>query len=109
MENGKKLVTGIGIYLVAKAILNLIIGFSGGNVVSLVLAVVFAGALILGIKYANYVVAAILAFTVIWHFKDNVTNLPANLIYLIEGLLDIGVAALLVCAKDIKAHFGQDV
>ncbi len=108
MENGKKLVTGIGIYLIAKAVLNLILSFSGGNVISLLVAAAMAVALYLGIRYANYVVAALLALTVIWHFKDNVTNLPANLIYLIEGLLDIGVVALLVCAKDVKAHFGQD-
>ncbi len=108
MENGKKLCMGIGIYLIAKAVLNLILSFSLTNILQIVIAGAFLAVLVLGIRYSNYVVAALLALVVIWHFKDNVTNLPANLIYLIEGLLDIGVAALLVCAKDIKSHCNPD-
>ncbi len=109
MENGRKLVVGVSVYLVAKAVLNLILSFGGSNIFGLILALVYAAVLILGIKYANYVVAVIVGLTVIWHFKDNVTNLPANLIYLIEGIIDIGAVALLVLAKDVKAFFGEDV
>ena len=38
-EAGKKWVFGIGLYLVVKSVLNLILGFSGANIVMLILAV----------------------------------------------------------------------
>lgn len=51
-ENGKKIVLGIGAYLILKSVLNLILGFSTANVVYLILFVVFAVLLVMRIPLA---------------------------------------------------------
>ena len=38
MENGKKMITVVGAYMILKGILNLILGFSASNLVSLLFA-----------------------------------------------------------------------
>ena len=66
-EAGKKWAFGIGLYLVVKSVLNLILGFSGANIVMLILAVA-ALVLMLGrIPYIQYIVAVwlVLMFLVI--------------------------------------------
>ena len=40
MENGKKMITVVGAYMILKGILNLILGFSASNLVSLLFAAV---------------------------------------------------------------------
>ena len=105
-ENGKKIVTGISIYLIVKEILNLILG---GNFIHLMISVVFVVALYLcakGIfKYANVIVAAALALISLRYLPQNLSGLPNNFVYLAEGILDLGCAGLLVFSPDVKAYF----
>ena len=104
-ENGKKIVLGIGAYLILKSVLNLIFGFSTANVVYLILFVVFAVLLVMRIPYISYVVAGFLAIVFLMNIGNNLANIGGNWIYLVEGLLDVGCAALLVLQKDVRAYF----
>ena len=38
---------------------------------------------------------------------SNISNLGSQWIYLLEGLLDLGAAAVLVFEKNVKAFFGK--
>lgn len=103
-KNGKKLAITIGLYLIAKAILNIILsgGFSAQD---LLLAVFEALALYTGLMYINYVVAVLLLLTVLTHLKTNLSDIGAHLIYLIEAAIDVVCAVLLLTKRDIKEHF----
>ncbi len=102
-QTGRNFSLFIGIYIVLKAVLNMIIGDdSFWNVIySLVEAVV----LYTGLMYINYVIAVILAIVVLVNLKNNITNFSSNWIYLLEGIVDLVCAVLLVVNKDIKGHF----
>ena len=104
-ENGKKIVLGIGAYLILKSVLNLILGFSTANVVYLILFVVFAVLLVMRIPNISYIVAGFLAIVFLMNIGNNLANIGSNWIYLVEGLLDVGCAALLVLQKDVRAYF----
>ena len=52
MENGKKMITVVGAYMILKGILNLILGFSANNVVSLLFAAVLIFAMLKRIPYS---------------------------------------------------------
>ena len=41
------------------------------------------------------------------HVGSNISNLGSQWIYLLEGLLDLGAAAVLVFEKNVKAFFGK--
>ncbi len=106
MEQGKKIVYGIGIYLVAKSILNIVLGgFGFTNLTTLILQIGLALVLCKGVRNMNYVTAFIIGLIALYHLPVNLRNLSANWIYLTEGLLDIGAAVLLVFAKDVRAFF----
>lgn len=107
MENGRKMVLIVGVYMVLKGILNLILGFSASNVVSLLFAVVLAAAMLKKIPYSQYVTAIFLALIFVVNLPGNLSNLGTNWIYLIEGLLDVGAAAILVFHKDVKRYFAS--
>ncbi|MBP0973492.1 MAG: hypothetical protein J5851_06250 [Oscillospiraceae bacterium] len=107
-ERGRTIVTFFGAYLIGKSVLNLILGFSMGNIISLVIAVVIAALWFFGVKYTNYIVTVILLFVVVWHLKDNITGFPGTWLYLTEAVVDIAVAACTVFVPDIKAHFERD-
>ena len=99
---------GIAIYLIAKCVLNTIL--SGGlDISGLVIAVLLGCALWLGIKYTNYAVAGILALVALKYLPGNISNISSNWIYLLEGAIDIGCAALLCLQSDIKEHFTNTV
>lgn len=103
----KKWVFGIGLYLIVKSVLNLILGFSGANIVMLILAVA-ALVLMLGrIPYIQYIVAVWLVLMFLVNLGGNLSNLGSQWIYLLEGLLDVGAAAVLVFEKNVKAFFGK--
>ena len=55
MENGKKMITVVGAYMILKGILNLILGFSASNLVSLLFAAVLIFAMLKRIPYSQYV------------------------------------------------------
>ncbi len=107
-ERGKTIVTFFGAYLIGKSVLNLILGFSAANLISLGIAVVMAALWFFGVKYTNYIIPGIMAFVVLWHLKDNITGFPGTWIYLVEAVVDIAVAACTVLVPDIKAHFQKD-
>ncbi len=102
-ETGRKYVVLIGMYLLIKFVLNIFVG--GFNFGTLIFAIVAFVAMFSGLQYLNYVVAGLLAFGFAKHLGYNVTHLPGSLIYLIEGIIDIGAAILLVMNNDIKEHF----
>lgn len=103
-ETGKTYSMAIGIYIIAKAVLNMILG---SGLSSLILPIIMAIVLFMGIKYGNYVIAVILAITVFAHIGTNISNIGFNsyLIYFIEGIIDIVCAILLCVNSDIKKFF----
>ena len=102
---GRKWVFGIGLYLIIKGALNLILGFSMSNLVMLIVSVVALVLMLNRVPYINYIVAVFLALML--HVGSNISNLGSQWIYLLEGLLDLGAAAVLVFEKNVKAFFGK--
>ncbi len=104
-EQGKKLVIGISIYLIAKQLLNVIFGAS---VLSMILPVVIAVVMYLNLwQYLHYAAAAIITLIALRHLPANLGGLPGTLLYLIEGLLDLGAAAVLILSQDVRAYFNK--
>lgn len=101
--SGRNLALAIGIYIVIKAVLNMIIG--GDPFGNIIISAVYALALYTGLMYINYVIAVILAFVMLVNLKNNLSDIGSNWIYLLEGIIDVVCAALLVFHNDIKAHF----
>ena len=97
---GRKWVFGIGLYLIIKGALNLILGFSMSNLVMLIVSVVALVLMLNRVPYINYIVAVFLALMFLMHVGSNISNL-------LEGLLDLGAAAVLVFEKNVKAFFGK--
>lgn len=104
-QTGKKYAFGIGLYLIAKAILNLILGFDISNLILLIASVVILALLMSRVPYIHYVVAVWLALTFVLHIGSNISNIGSQWIYLLEGFLDLGAAAVLVFEKNTKAFF----
>lgn len=91
-------------YLIAKAILNMILA-GGFNIGALLLAVLFGAAMYTGLQFVNDGVAVYLVVIAVVHLPGNISNIGTNWIYLIEGLADIACAALLCVQPQIKEHF----
>lgn len=89
--------------MVLKSVINLLIGFGTGNIISLVINIAFAAGMHKGIKLLNYAAAAFLAVIMLMHFKDNLAG--HQWLYLAEGIIDIICAAALIISSDIRAHF----
>ncbi len=106
-ENGRKLAIVIGIYLIAKAILNMVISGSFA-LKDLVLGIIEALALYTGLMYINYVVAVLCLLVVLTNLKTNLSDISSHLIYLIEAAIDVACAVLLITHKDIKEHFSNN-
>lgn len=104
---GRKLVVIIGIYLIAKTLLNMIMGgFYMFNIVAdLLVPMICFVALYSGLEYLNIAVAVIIALPVLKNMYYNIIHLPSSLIYLIEAVIDVGAILLLVIHKDVKEHF----
>ena len=101
---GRNMVTAIGVYIIVKAVLNMIIA-GGISISSLLIATGGALALFSGIQFVNFVVAGILLIVAVTHLPANISNFGSNWIYLIEGVIDIVCAVLLVTNNNIKEHF----
>ena len=97
----------IGLYLILKGVLNLILGFSVSNIIMLIVGVVALVLMLNRVPYINYIVAVFLAIMFLTHIGANLSNLGSQWIYLLEGLLDLGAAAVLVFEKNVKAFFGK--
>lgn len=106
-ETGKKWVFGIGLYLIVKSVLNLLLGFSASNLIMLIVSVVALVLMLSRVPYINYVVAVFLAIMFLMHVGSNISNFGSQWLYLLEGLLDVGAAAVLVFEKNVKAYFGK--
>lgn len=106
-ETGKKWVFGIGLYLIVKSVLNLLLGFSASNLIMLIVSVVALVLMLSRVPYINYVVAVFLAIMFLMHVGNNISNFGSQWLYLLEGLLDVGAAAVLVFEKNVKAYFGK--
>lgn len=106
-ETGKKWVFGIGLYLIVKSVLNLLLGFSASNLIMLIVSVVALVLMLSRVPYINYIVAVFLAIMFLMHVGNNISNFGSQWLYLLEGLLDVGAAAVLVFEKNVKAYFGK--
>lgn len=109
-ETGKNLATIVGIYMIAKAVLNVILGFSFVNILMILVAGAAFVLLYKRIPYCNYIVAAYLALGFIAHVGGNISNLSNGFrywIYLAEGIIDVLAGVLLVFNKDVKAYFNN--
>ncbi len=111
--SGRTLALAIGAWAIFKCILNAIIG-GGFDAGSLIAAVVIIAAALLGIKYTNYAVAAILAIVVIINLFGNIgmlfhlNTMIKGLVFLVEGLVDIICALVLCAAPNVREHFSND-
>lgn len=109
-ETGRKMSIVVGIYIIAKAVLNLILGFSFVNILMVLVAGVIFVLLYKRIPYCNYIVAVYLALVFLAHFWTNITNLGNGFvywIYLAEGILDLLAGAILAFNKNVKAYFNN--
>lgn len=100
--NGKKLSVLVGIWLMIKGVLNLLLGFSIGNFITLIAAVVFAYVLYIGMPYANYIIGALVAIIVIANLPYNLLHL--QIIYLVEAVIDAYCVYMLFTNANIKEH-----
>ena len=107
-EKGRMLCIIIGAYLIAKAVLNMFIG-GGFSLSDMLIAVGLTCAMLTGIKFVNYGVAAVLVLIAAIHLPANISNISSNWLYLIEGIADIGCAVLLCVHSDIKEHFTNSI
>lgn len=106
-EKGFRIIAAMAGYTVVKAVLNMIIGsFSlSGLLIALGPACLF----FVPVKYVNYVLAGILALTVLRHLPANIGNIGSNWIYLLEGAIDVVCAVLLVTNGDVKENYTGSV
>ncbi|MBR1529487.1 MAG: hypothetical protein IJ642_09335 [Oscillospiraceae bacterium] len=104
-ETGKKIAMGISMYLILKQLLNVILG---AGVLSMILPVFISVFLYLNVwEYTNYAAAALITLVALRYLPDNLRNLPSSWLYLTEGILDIGVSAVLILSQDVKAYFNK--
>ena len=101
-ERGRAYALIIGIYFILKTILNIILGDNSGNIIYATLETVV---LFAGIQYANYVIAGITAFVVIYYLKGNLSAPLNNILYIREGVIDIYCAYILIFNGNVKEHF----
>lgn len=105
-EQGRTITIGITVYLIAKVILNGVLG--GFSLFELIIAVLFGAVMFTGGKFANYVIAGFLALVALSHLPDNISDIGSNWIYLLEGIADIGCGAVLCFFAPVKEHFTND-
>ena len=100
---GRKIAMWIGIWLVIKGVINLILGFSVGNVISLLAAGAIVYIFNLGIPYANYIVAALMAIVIIKNLPYNISHV--QILYLAEAVVDAIGVYILIANKEVTEHF----
>lgn len=102
-KNGQLITIIIAIFIVAKTILNTILSGSldikGG-----LLEMIVAALLVMGLQYTNYAAAIVIGAVALAAFPANCKNLPGSLIYLLEGITDIGIAVILCIIPAVKEH-----
>ena len=103
-ERGKKICIAMAVYIVAKAVLNMALARQF-ELITMLVALAEAAVLFVRFKYVNYVLAAVLALVAVAYLPQNIANIGSNWIYLLEGVIDIGCAALLCFNRDVKSIF----
>ena len=103
-ERGKKICIAMAVYVVAKAVINMVLA-GQFSLMTILVALAEAAAFFVWFKYVNYVLAAVLALIAIVYLPQNLSNIGANWIYLLEGVIDIACAALLCFNRDVKSVF----
>ena len=104
--NGRNLIGVIGLWFVIKGVLNLVLGFSFVNVVTLVVFLVLIYLCLQKKQAVNIITAVALVAIVLIHIKDNIVNF--RILYLIEAAVDVGCAYILVLNKDVREYMGQN-
>ena len=94
-QTGGKWMSLIGAYMIVKGIVNLILGFSVGNIVTLLISGVLAFLIIKGVPYMNYVTGAYLI-----HIIPNIQG--HHWFYLAEGIIDLIAAVVLFTSGRTK-------
>lgn len=92
-------------YMVLKSVINLVLGFSTGNIVTLLLNIAFAYFLHKGTSKFNYVAGIFLAAVMLMNVKANISG--QQWFYLAEGIIDIICAAALFISRDIREYFNS--
>ena len=103
-EKGRTIAVGVSVYIVAKCIINGLLG-GGLSIVNLLLGVVIFVLMFMGLQYVNYGVAVYLALFAIVNLPGNISHIGSNWFYLLEGIADILLAVALVTHNDVKEHF----
>ncbi len=107
-QKGMTIGIAVGVYEFIKLVLNMIMG-GGLDILTLLIGAAAFILAIIGLKYGNYAVAALLALIVLVHLPDNISNISNNWIYLIEGIIDLGAAAILCTNSDVKEQFSKGI
>lgn len=108
-QRGKIIALVIGIYLVAKSLLNLLIGgFSAVNIATLVLMGGLAAILNLRVRHAHFITSGLCIVIALYYLPGNLTGFPGTWLYLTEALLDIGSAAVLFASPDVRAFMEEN-
>ncbi len=105
-KQGGALITAMAVYVVAKAVLNMVLA-GHFSLSGLLIALAEAAAFFLWFRYVNYVLAAMLAFFAFIYLPQNIANIGSNWIYLLEGVLDMGCAALLCFSSNVREHYSN--
>jgi hypothetical protein len=110
-ERGKSFVVVIGSYMVLKEVLNLILSIVGGGGLGGIVSIIITGIIVFAMLYCpqwiKYIVALFLAVTFFRHIFGNLSDIFGNLIYIIEGVLDIICAVVLVINPAITAFYDE--
>ena len=57
----------------------------------------------LGVPYSNYIVAALMAITILKNLPHNIIHL--QILYLVESVIDAIAVYVLIANKAVKEHF----
>ena len=104
--SGRNLVGLAGLWFIGKGILNLFLGFSITNLVTVVVFAFLAYLMLQKKPTINVITAIALVALVLIHIKDNIVNF--RVIYLAEAAVDAVIAYILVFNKDVREYFGQN-
>ena len=101
-RQGRSIALIVGVYFIAKSVLNRILG---GSVLDVIIAAAEAALLYTGLMYVNYIIAVVVLLIVLKNLKNNITNFSDNWLYLIEGIVDTICAVIICFSSNVKKHF----
>lgn len=106
-EKWQKLIAAVGCYMCIKPIFNCLL--LGGDLKPLLYGVLALIAMWSGVKYSNLVTALLLALVALTNLPHNLGSIGLNayLIYTLEGVVDVLLAALLTFHPAVREHCRQ--